>query len=454
MSPTEPLPPDLAAPIEAEMRRLNVPGAAVGVLHEGQAYTAGFGVTSVEHPLPATEETLFQIGSTSKTFTATALMQLVEQGAAELDTNVRTYLPDFRLASEADAAALTLRHLVTHHGGFQGDYFGSQRDDRGDGALAAMVESLAGAPQLTPAGYTFSYSNAGLYVVGRIIEVITGEPFERVVRKRIFAPLQMQRSTYFPEYAIAHRVAAGHIVTADGPVVTRPWHVPRAIAPGGGIISNVVEQLEYARFHLGDGTTPAGERLLNPETVALMQQPQAEAGSMCEQVGVTWMLSTIGGIPFVFHGGATNGQLSSFELVPSRGFALTLLTNADAGRGLRPFVSDLARQHFLGLVPSTPVALPAAGASLDDYAGRYQQTLANLDVAVEGGALIVSESSATQRAVQALPAPPVRIDPFAPDRFVVTMGERRGETVEFLREGADAVAWMRWDGRLSRRIDQ
>jgi len=448
----EPLPPELARPIEAEMRRLQVPGASVGVLFDGRAFTASFGVTNVAHALPVTDTTLFQIGSTSKTFTATALMQLVEQGGVDLDATVRTYLPDFRLASEQDAARLTVKHLVTHHGGFEGDDARRERDDRGDDALARFVSGMAERPQLTPAGYTFSYSNAGLYVLGRIIEVVTGQPFERVIRKRIFEPLAMHDSTYFPEYALTHRVAAGHVVTADGPVVARPWHVPRAIAPGGGIISNVAEQLAYADFHLGDGAAPNGERILAPATIAFMQHPQATAGSMCDSIGVTWMLSEIGAAHFVFHGGATNGHLSSFELVPSRGFAVTALTNSDTGRGLRPFVSELMRQYFLGIAPSNPPASPIELAQLDEYAGRYQQTNAHLQVTTDGSGLVIHESSPALRATEPLPVAPVHAVPGDADRFAILAGDRRGETVEFLRDAAGRIEWMRWDGRISRRM--
>ncbi len=116
-----PLPPEIADFARAELERLETPGAAVGVLHKGRVYAGGYGVTNVDHPLPVESQTLFQIGSTSKTFTATALMQLLDEDAIDLDARVRDYLPGFRLQSEDDAARLTVRHLVTHHGGFVGD---------------------------------------------------------------------------------------------------------------------------------------------------------------------------------------------------------------------------------------------------------------------------------------------------------------------------------------------
>src|SRR5258708_3816322 len=151
------LPPAVAEAAVAAAALEEVPGVAIGVLHRGQAHVFTQGVTSVVDPLPVTPETLFLIGSTSKTFTATALMQLVEEGRIDLEATVRTYLPDFRLQSEPDAAAVTVRHLVTHHGGWVGDYF---RDcGRGDDALARIVAKMTNSPQLVPAGYTYCYSN-------------------------------------------------------------------------------------------------------------------------------------------------------------------------------------------------------------------------------------------------------------------------------------------------------
>ncbi|MEO6397957.1 MAG: serine hydrolase domain-containing protein, partial [Tepidiformaceae bacterium] len=210
MNPYQPLPPEVAAIARSEMERRTVPGLAVAVLHDGAVYAEGFGVTNIEHPLPVDADTLFQIGSTSKTFTATALMQLVEEGLLELDAKVRDYLPTFELQSDEDAERLTVRHLVSHHGGFVGDYF---RDTgRGDDALGKIVAKMANSPQLLPAGTAFSYSNAGFYVLGQIIATLRGIPFESVIRERIFEPLGMAHSTYFAEEAIVHAVAAGHIV--------------------------------------------------------------------------------------------------------------------------------------------------------------------------------------------------------------------------------------------------
>jgi CubicO group peptidase (beta-lactamase class C family) len=447
-----PLPPEIVRYAEEELVRTQTPGAAAGVLHDGVMYAGGVGVTSVEHPLPVTAETLFQIGSTSKTFTATAVMQLVEAGRLDPDATVRTYLPGFALQSEDDAARVTVRHLLTHHAGYVGDYF--KDTGRGDDAIGTIVRKMRNSPQLVPAGYTFSYSNAGFYVLGHIVETVHGRPFEQVIRDGIFGPLEMERSFYFPEETITHRVASGHIVTADGPQVARPWNTPRSIAPGGGITSNVIDQLRYAALHLGRAE---GAGVLRPEWLAAMQRVQRAAGSMCESIGLSWMLDWAGpGEPLVKHGGATNGQLSSFELIPGKGFAVTVLTNSDTGRETRQTIADRCQEHFLGFGKPDPVAVePPAG--LREYAGVYQSVLARLEVEVESGALTVADTSPergfAERRHRPIPLPPAKLAFTGADATAVLDGPRKGERAEFLRGPGGTIEWMRWDGRIARRLD-
>jgi len=447
-----PLPDALARFAEAEIARLQTPGAAIGVLHDGVIHAAGVGVTNVEHPLPVTPGTLFQVGSTSKTFTATALMALIESGRVDLDATVRTYLPWFALQSEDDAARVTVRDLVTHHAGYVGDYF--KDTGRGDDAIGAIVRKMANSPQLVPAGHTFSYSNAAFYVLGHIVETLHGRPFEQAVRDTIFEPLGMDRSFYFPEETITHRVAAGHIVTTEGPKVARPWNTPRSIAPGGGVTSTVIDQMRYAALHLG---LARDSGVLSRASVAAMQPVQRPAGSMCESIGISWMLDWAGeGHRLVKHGGATNGHLSSFELVPSLGFAVTVLTNSDTGRETRQTIADRCQEHFLGFAKPEPVAL-AGQPALAAYEGVYQSVLARLEVRAEGGRLMVADATPergfAERRHRPIPLPPAELVFTAPDATAVLNGPRRGERAEFLRGDDGAIEWMRWDGRIARRIE-
>src|SRR2546430_11052236 len=127
------------------MSRYHVPGVAIGILHDGDEDIAAYGVTNLEHPLPVDADTLFQVASITKTMTATVVMRLVERGALDLDAPVRRYLPDFRLRDDDVAKRATLRHLVTHTGGWLGGCFPDF--GKGDDALAPYVAAMA---QLEP----------------------------------------------------------------------------------------------------------------------------------------------------------------------------------------------------------------------------------------------------------------------------------------------------------------
>jgi CubicO group peptidase (beta-lactamase class C family) len=178
---------ELNAFVQSQMAAAQVPGVAVGILHQGEVLAAGFGVTNVDHPLPVTDTTLFQIGSITKTFTGTLIMRLVEEGKLDLDAPVRRYVPDFWVQDEDAAARVTLRHLLTHLAGWQGDYF--LDTGSGDDALAKYVAAMADLPQNTPVGQHWSYNNAGFYLLGHVIERVTGQSFEQVLQTMVLEPL-------------------------------------------------------------------------------------------------------------------------------------------------------------------------------------------------------------------------------------------------------------------------
>jgi CubicO group peptidase (beta-lactamase class C family) len=440
------LPHQIAEFTRAEMERLDVPGVAVGISHAGMHYGGGLGITNVDHPLEVTTQTLFQIGSTSKTFTATVAMMLIDAGALELDAPVRRYLPQFTTQSDDESARVTIQHLLTHHTGWPGDYF--KDFGRGDGALARYVENMARAPQQLRAGEAFSYCNSAFYLLARVIEVVAAAPFERVVHERLIAPLQLPLTTYFPEDALGNRVAAGHIVTAEGVKVARPWHMARCLNGGGGIIASVADQLHYAQFHL-DGDSA----LLSDASLRQMQRSHAEAGSMCDAYGLGWMLVDHDGARLVKHGGATNGFLSSFELFPDLRFACTVLTNADSGRELRNSVAAFARRELLGLPDKQWIERAPPDDALPDYVGVYRAALATCRVEIDDGALQLMPQSnrRADQALQPLPATPARLSFYTTDRCIVLSGPHAGERCEFLRDDDGHIAWLRWDGRLAKR---
>ncbi len=438
--------------VREAMARLHVPGVALGIIHEAQEYTVCYGVTSVEHPLPVDADTLFQIGSTTKTVTGTAAMRLMDMGKVELHVPLRTYLPDLRLADEQAAAQVSLLHLFTHTGGWLGDYF----DDLGPGddALAKIVVKMAELPQLTPLGTVWSYNNAGFYLAGRVIEVVTGKTYETAIKELVLDPLGMTKSFFFAADAITHRVAVGHFEIDDKAVVARPWALARAAHAAGGITSSVKDQLRYARFHLGDGTAPDGTRLLKPETMRLMQTPQV-AKDLGDQMGVSWMIRDVNGTRIVQHGGATNGQLSAFQLVPARGFAITVLTNANRGAELYRELTKWTLEHLLGVREAEPVHLEMSEAELSAYGGRYTTALADAELSVRDGELIMQvtpKGGFPDKSSPPPPAPPpMRLEFCGPDRVVVLDPPMKDLQGEFLRNPDGSIAWFRFGGRIRAR---
>jgi CubicO group peptidase (beta-lactamase class C family) len=445
----------LAAFVIETMERLQVPGVALGITDNGDEYSAAFGITSIQNPLPVTVDTLFQIGSTSKTFTATLMMKLVERGEVDLYAPVRKYLPEFALRSEDDAAKARVIDCLSHVGGWAGDYF---RDTgRGEDALAKMVERLSRLPQLTPCGEVFSYNNAGFYVAGRIIEVVTGQPFEMAMRSMVLEPLGLEHTYFSQDDLITYRVAAGHIVMPEGPHVTRPWRLSVSVDPAGGLVSDVHDQLAYARFHMGDGTAPDGSRFLERSTLDQMKQPVHEAGSMCDEVGVSWLLRKVGDVQLVQHGGATNGQMAAFTTIPERQFAFTILTNANRGSELHALVGQWILENIAGISSQPPELLELPVDRLAEYAGRYGNREQFLDLKIDGGRLtlqaITTAAGLSDGALIPPPFPPVELSFYAEDKAMAFASPYGGARGEFLRGGDGRIEWFRWGGRINPRAD-
>ncbi len=437
------------------MQRLGVPGVAFGVLDGDTEHVAGFGVTNVDHPLEVTAETLFQIGSTTKTMTATAMMRLVEQGKVELDAPVRSYVPGFRMADEEVTAKVTPRHLLTHLGGWLGDYF----DDtgRGEDALAIYVGRMAELPQLTPLGTVWSYNNAGFSLAGRVIECVTGQSYEEALTELVLQPLGLSKSFILPEEAMVHRFAAGHAKLPDGRIrVLRPWQLARSAHPAGGVISCVLDQLAYARFQLGDGLAEDGSRVLEAGTMVEMQTWQAAAGAMADGVGLSWLLRDMGGARIVQHGGATLGQQSAFLMVPARRFAFTMLTNSAGGAELHRIAADAALSAFLGIEREEPAFVAVEEEGAQEYLGRYEALLTHAEITWEGQRLVlqsIPQGGFPKRDSPPAPAPPpAEMRLTGRDAAVVVEGPSEHGRMEFLRDGAGRIEWVRIGGRIHRKI--
>jgi len=450
---------DKVAELAAE---LEVPGAAIGMILDGEEQYAYAGVTSVENPLPVDEATLFQFGSTGKTYTATALMRLVEQGQVDLDAPVRTYVPELRLKDEDVADQVTVLQLLNHTAGWEGDLIEDMGS--GDDVLERYVTRMADLEQVLPLGATVSYNNASLSLAGRVIEKITGSTYEQAIHDLLLEPLGMLSTYFFPSDVMSRRFAVGHTRHDDGRLtVARPWAMPRANAPAGGMAATARDQITWARFHLGDGTAADGTRVLTAEGLLQMQQPTASmAGSaLGDAVGIAWLLGETAGARTVGHGGTTNGQHSAFLLVPDRSFGITSLSNSGPnGPKLNRQVVRWALEHFLGLVEVEAEATRLPDEELAPYSGRFETIAAVVDITTHDGRLSAqvtmkpAMAAALREAGEEVPAqPPIILAILAgePDRYVVDEGDAKGMKGYFSRADDGTVDGVHLGGRLATR---
>lgn len=435
---------------EALLAEHKIPGAAVGVWHDGAIEEAGVGVTSAAHPLPVTAETRFQIGSITKTMLGTAVLRLVERGLADLDAPLRTYVPTLRLRDPEAQERATLRHVLTHTGGWVGDFFDEL--GWGDDALRRMVEErMPAVPQEHPFGALFSYNNAGYYLAGRAIELISGRSFEEAMGELVLGPLGLDRSRFFPWEVMLHRFAVGHIQRAAGPDVADPWPIGRASHAPGGVVSTVGDLLRYAQAHVGDPL------LISAESQARMQAPQVSSLGAYEQVGLTWFTNAIGGARVIRHSGGTNGQIAGFWVVPERRFALAVLTNASNGGLLTRELYLQAIGEYLGLADPDPAPAAAPPERLEAVTGRYSGALADGVVELRDGALtlqVLPKGGFPRPDSPAGPTPPPAPLQFYDDTCVVVPeGGFKGARGEFGGWEGGRPGWLRFGARARRRAD-
>lgn len=346
--------------VEATAAKFGIPGVAVGVWVDGEEKYACHSVTSIDNPLPVDRDTLYVLGSVTKTYTATALMRLVAEGRVELDASVRQYIPEFQLTDENAAAEITVMNLVNHTAGL--DWGITVGTGEGDDALAGYVAKMAELAQISPPGARASYSQAGYNLAGRIVEKVTGLTFERAVTTLVLDPLGLSHSFFMFGDVMTRRFAVGHNPAEDGTLsVARLWRRWRGENPGGGLVSSSVDLLRWARFHLDDGRAQSGERVLPADVLQRMKEQTVElrGSSLGDALGICWFLRDVNGVRTVGHGGSANGQFVELLTLPERDFAVVAMSNAGPeGVSFDQTVVRWALQTYLEVTDRVPEPLP------------------------------------------------------------------------------------------------
>ena len=363
-----------------------VPGATLAIKQGDDVAEAAYGVLNLRTGVPATSDSLFQIGSITKVWTATLVMQLVDEGLLDLDKPVIDYLPDFKVADPEVTRTVTTRHLLAHNSGIDGDLF--LDTGRGDDTVEKYVAACADLKQNHPLGATMSYCNSGYTVLGRLIEVLRGTTWDAVLREKLFAPLGLTSAGTLPEEALLHRAAVGHVTPPGGEIQVAPvWGIFRSAGPAGLIHATPREVLAFAELHLNDGVTPDGSRILSEQSAKAMREPQVEVPdpyTLGSHWGLGWILMTWDGRPVYGHDGGTIGQSAFMRILPEAKLSVCLLTN---GGHTHDLFRDLYAEIFSELAgvqlpprlepPATPPTLDLA-----KYAGLYRRESVEMTIEV------------------------------------------------------------------------
>ncbi|RJS20844.1 hypothetical protein DRW03_19410 [Corallococcus sp. H22C18031201] len=362
-------------------------------------WAEGFGVADEAAGTPATADTVYEVGSVAKVFTATAVFQQAERGTLDLDAPIARSVPGFSLQPRfPNAKPITLRHLMTHRAGIPQLLAGYYADE--PLSPEARVEALRDESPAYPPGTVSAYSNLGFVVVGRAVEVATGEAFSDALRHSVLAPLGMTSSSFRLDPDLVPRLAKGYGVT---PASELPPTWLESEAPAGSLRSTVMDQTRFLRMLLAGGTLD-GVTLLRPDSIAAQWSPQGAQTplDLDLRIGLPWTLVDLPlthgeSVRWVDHSGSTFHFQSDLALLPDEGLGVVVLSNTEnAG----PLVEALARQVLVlalkakrGVTVQEPPAEPQVqpssrpDAELRALEGLYSTGNGPMAVRFDGGKL-------------------------------------------------------------------
>ena len=351
--------------IEKVMNDYHVAGMSVAVVKDGQVVSAdGYGLRSTAENLPVTKDTVFAIGSTTKSFTAIALSMLVDEGKLSWDEPVKTYIPWLELSDEYITDHVTARDLMCHRTGLP-------RYDMqvAFGALDDWKEQVKTFKYLQanqPFRTKLQYSNQMVALAGHLVEALTDIPYEDFIRERIFKPLGMTRTDFEVDCMESYGdYSKGYVFTGEG-FMEPPYLHLGALNPAGGIVSTAVDMAQYMLFQLGDGTWNK-ERLVSEANMKEMHTHQMIGSPyfwefdevQSAEYGFGWMTDIYRGTKMLSHGGNTNGYSSQLALVPSQNYGIVILSNATSSFSVEA-LSNYAVDEDMGIE------------EIPDWSAKYQ----------------------------------------------------------------------------------
>ena len=315
--------------VKQEMAAQRIPGLALGIVKDDRiAYLRGFGKAD-DSGRAVTPQTPFIIGSLSKSFTALAIMQLVEAGKVELDAPVQRYLPWFRVTDEKASTRITVRHLLNHTSGLSTKTGRSYQGngDTSDTALEQAVRRLNSAALTAPVGSKYQYSTINYSVLGLIVQTVAGRSYESYVQTRILDPLKMRHSFTSEAAAQPQGLATGHNYWFGRPrAADLPYN--RGLVPAGYLISSAEDMTHYLIAQLNGGQYD-GTSVLSSGGIGELHRPAVQTPEAGTSYGMGWFVGPLNGIPAIHHQGETFNFHANVVLIPQSQKGVVVLMNAE-----------------------------------------------------------------------------------------------------------------------------
>ncbi len=367
--------------IAAELQATNTPGAAIAIVRGDQViYAKGFGVSNVETGAPVTPDMLFRLGSTTKMFTAAALVQLVEQGKLKLDEPIGKYAKGL----SPKIASLTANQLLSHTSGLKdtATMFGKHDDE----ALGETVRALKDAFFFAEPGQIYSYSNPGYWLAGYLIEAVSGKAYAEQLHEGLVAPLGMQRTTLRPTMAMTYPLSQGH--EGVPPKVVRPAADNAGNWPAGSIFSSVNDLSRWTIAFMNGGKLE-GKQVLSPFLIATLSAPHANLPGSESKYGYGLTLGTLRDVKLVEHGGSRSGYGSLIRMAPEQRVAIIILANKTGGSLIK--TAEKATELILPLAAKREIKaqpLPMTEVEMRKYVGMYGESPNAVELLVKDGKLV------------------------------------------------------------------
>jgi len=399
--------------IRHEMADKQLPALSIALVDDQTiVWARGFGYANPRDSTPASASTVYRVGSISKLFTDLGVMQLVERGQLSLDAPVRRYVPGFSPRGTG-ASSISLRQLMSHRAGLVreppvGHYFDSTNQ-----SLAATVRSMNRTALVYAPGARTKYSNAGIAVVGFVLEATQKEPFAQYLSRTLLRPMGLHDSAFEPDSSLRARLARALMWTIDG----RTSEAPRfelGMAPAGSMYSTVLDLGRFMSVLNARGMAPGG-RVIGEQTLESMWKPQFAAPGATSGFGLGFDVSVLDGKRVVRHGGAIYGFATELAALPDQKLGVVVATTKDGAnivasriaiRALRAMAADASA--FGSVTPTATSPVPLALARRLD--GTYGTGTRRVDVVARDSTVILTRSSG---------GPPARLRVLAADTLVV-----------------------------------